>query len=133
QSAATYADSGPDSSQGISLGLVAFHEWIKQKEREAAAEAAHPSRTGAAVSRSARARRLRLADGDLGVSAAVSTSGNERAADHAALRLASMSLRLIRHSAIWMALSAAPLRRLSDTHHSARPFSTVGSSRIRLT
>ena len=35
-------------------------------------------------------------------------------------------------SAICTAFSAAPLRRLSDTHHSARPFSTVESSRTRL-
>ena len=36
-------------------------------------------------------------------------------------------------SAICTAFSAAPLRRLSDTHQSDRPFSTVGSSRTRLT
>src|SRR4029079_8198307 len=36
-------------------------------------------------------------------------------------------------SAIWTALSAAPLRRLSLTTHRLSPFSTVGSSRIRLT
>jgi len=36
-------------------------------------------------------------------------------------------------SAICTALSAAPLRRLSLTTHRLRPFSTVGSSRIRLT
>ena len=41
------------------------------------------------------------------------------------------SLRLIRHSAIWTALSAAPLRRLSDTTHICRPCSTVGSLRMR--
>jgi len=35
------------------------------------------------------------------------------------------------NSAICTAFSAAPLRRLSDTHHSARPLSTVGSSRTR--
>ena len=51
---------------------------------------------------------------------------------HAAFFFAAMSLRLIRHSAIWMALSAAPLRRLSETTHSTRPLSTVGSSRMRL-
>jgi hypothetical protein len=50
----------------------------------------------------------------------------------AAFFLALISLRLIRHSAIWIAFSAAPLRRLSDTHHSTRPFSTVASSRMRL-
>ena len=38
-----------------------------------------------------------------------------------------------RSSAIWIALSAAPLRRLSQATKSARPFSTVGSSRIRPT
>ena len=36
-------------------------------------------------------------------------------------------------SAIWIALSAAPLRRLSQTRKSARPFSTVGSARTRPT
>ena len=51
---------------------------------------------------------------------------------YAAFFLAVISLRLIRHSAIWIAFSAAPLRRLSDTHHSDRPFSTVLSSRMRL-
>jgi hypothetical protein len=51
---------------------------------------------------------------------------------YAALRLAVISLRLIRHSAIWMALSAAPLRKLSETIHIASPFSTVASSRMRL-
>ena len=51
---------------------------------------------------------------------------------YAAFFLALISLRLIRHSAIWIAFSAAPLRRLSDTHHSTRPFSTVVSSRMRL-
>ena len=35
--------------------------------------------------------------------------------------------------AIWTALRAAPLRRLSETIHSDRPFSTVGSLRMRLT
>ncbi len=34
-------------------------------------------------------------------------------------------------SAIWMALRAAPLRRLSETTHRLRPFSTVASSRMR--
>lgn len=51
---------------------------------------------------------------------------------YAAFFFALISLRLIRTSAIWIALSAAPLRRLSDTHHSTRPFSTVASSRMRL-
>src|SRR5262249_16629593 len=50
----------------------------------------------------------------------------------AAFFFATISLRLISASAIWMALSAAPLRRLSETTHVARPFSTVGSSRMRL-
>lgn len=36
-------------------------------------------------------------------------------------------------SAICTAFSAAPLRRLSDTHQNAMPFSTVGSRRMRLT
>ena len=52
--------------------------------------------------------------------------------NHAAFFLALISLRLIRHSAICTALSAAPLRRLSETTHSARPLSTVGSVRMRL-
>src|SRR5215471_11041083 len=43
------------------------------------------------------------------------------------------SFRLIRTSAIWIAFNAAPFRRLSETTHSDRPFSTVGSLRIRLT
>ena len=34
-------------------------------------------------------------------------------------------------SAIWMALSAAPFSRLSETIHITRPFSTVASSRMR--
>ena len=54
------------------------------------------------------------------------------ARNQAALRFASISLRFTRHSAICTALSAAPLRRLSDTTHSTRPFSTVASSRMRL-
>lgn len=41
------------------------------------------------------------------------------------------SLRLIRHSAICTALSAAPLRRLSVTTQSESPCSTVGSLRMR--
>src|SRR5712675_2776709 len=53
-------------------------------------------------------------------------------ARYAAFFFALISLRLIRHSAIWMALSAAPLRRLSDTHQKVSPFSTVASSRTRL-
>ena len=51
---------------------------------------------------------------------------------YAAFFFAVISLRLIRHSAIWIAFSAAPLRRLSETHQSTRPFSTVLSSRMRL-
>ena len=39
--------------------------------------------------------------------------------------------RLIMVSAIWTVLSAAPLRRLSDTTHILRPFSMVASSRMR--
>ena len=42
-----------------------------------------------------------------------------------------ISPRLTSTSAICTALSAAPLRRLSDTHQSTRPLSTVGSSRMR--
>src|SRR5207253_121774 len=36
-------------------------------------------------------------------------------------------------SAIWTALRAAPLRRLSATTHKLSPFGTVGSRRMRLT
>ena len=53
-------------------------------------------------------------------------------AAYAAFFLALISLRLIRHSAIWIAFSAAPLRKLSETHHSTRPLSTVESARMRL-
>ncbi len=52
---------------------------------------------------------------------------------HAAFCLAWISLRLIKPSAICTALRAAPLRRLSETHQSEMPFSTVASSRMRLT
>jgi len=41
------------------------------------------------------------------------------------------SLRLIRHSAICTAFNAAPLRKLSATIQSERPYSTVGSLRMR--
>src|SRR5204862_5169188 len=41
--------------------------------------------------------------------------------------------RLIRHSAICTALSAAPFRKLSETTHIANPCSTVGSLRMRET
>jgi hypothetical protein len=50
---------------------------------------------------------------------------------YAALRFAVSKPRLISASAICTALRAAPLRRLSDTTHMARPFSTVASSRMR--
>ena len=43
------------------------------------------------------------------------------------------SIRRPRSSAICTALSAAPLRRLSETTQSIRPLSTVGSVRMRLT
>ncbi|MHC2739826.1 carbonic anhydrase [Bradyrhizobium liaoningense] len=69
----------------------------------------------------------------------VGTAREERAFAHptasrnyAACFFALISLRLISTSAIWIALSAAPLRKLSDTHQSTRPFSTVASSRMRL-
>ena len=61
-----------------------------------------------------------------------STNSSRGLLPYAALRFAWISLRLIRHSAICTALSAAPLRRLSDTTHIDRPFSTVASSRMRL-
>src|ERR1051326_8511913 len=51
---------------------------------------------------------------------------------YAAFFLALSSLRLIRTSAICTAFSAAPLRKLSETHHSTSPLSTVGSVRMRL-
>src|SRR5262249_50729131 len=82
-------------------------------------------------------RPARHSDCDLGLAAAIGQPGDREIADgcfgYAALRLASISLRLMRQSAVWIAVRAAPLRRLSDTHHNARPFSTVGSSRMRLT
>src|ERR1700722_19083911 len=53
-------------------------------------------------------------------------------APYAAFFLALSSLRLINTSAIWIAFSAAPLRKLSDTHHNTSPLSTVASARIRL-
>src|ERR1700733_4863227 len=55
-----------------------------------------------------------------------------RGLPYAAFFLALSSLRLINTSAIWIAFSAAPLRRLSDTHHSTSPLSTVASARMRL-
>ena len=82
-------------------------------------------------------QRARLLDG-AGVGsrhvehAAARSDGHGVVQHYAALRLASISLRLIRHSAIWMALSAAPLRRLSETTHIDSPLSTVGSVRMRL-
>src|SRR5581483_8968699 len=45
----------------------------------------------------------------------------------------SSRLRLTISSAIWTVLSAAPLRKLSDTTQKERPLSTVWSSRMRLT
>ena len=51
---------------------------------------------------------------------------------HAARRFGSISLRLTSTSAIWTAFKAAPFLRLSETTHSMRPLSTVGSSRMRL-
>ena len=57
------------------------------------------------------------------------TSGSETSRR---MRLGQM-YSLISSSAIWTALRAAPLRRLSLTTHSASPFSTVGSTRTRLT
>src|SRR5690606_8472861 len=54
-----------------------------------------------------------------------------RPAHQAAFR--AISPRSTSVSAIWTALSAAPLRRLSETIHMASPFSTVRSSRMRET
>ena len=53
-----------------------------------------------------------------------------RRAPQAALRPSSPCATSV--SAICTAFSAAPLRRLSDTHQNASPFSTVGSRRRRL-
>ena len=50
---------------------------------------------------------------------------------HAAFRFALSQPRLTSTSAICTAFSAAPLRKLSETHHKTRPLSTVGSSRMR--
>ena len=52
-------------------------------------------------------------------------------APYAAARFAFNHPRLTITSAIWTAFSAAPLRRLSETTQRLRPFSIVGSSRIR--
>ena len=46
---------------------------------------------------------------------------------------AATTRRSSRSSAIWIAFSAAPLRRLSATTKRTRPFSTVGSRRMRPT
>ena len=102
----------------------------------AAVGAAHPCGRRAAVSRSAAS----ATGSDYRWRSGRKTGGGHRPASRKLPCLASrryapfawIRLRLIRHSAIWMALSAAPLRRLSDTHHSTRPFSTVASSRMRL-
>ena len=51
--------------------------------------------------------------------------------DQAALRFGWIRARSISSSAICTALSAAPLRRLSETIHIDRPFSMVWSSRMR--
>jgi len=53
-------------------------------------------------------------------------------ADQAASAFGLMRPRATSNSAIWIVLRAAPLRRLSETTHMARPFSTVISSRMRL-
>ena len=62
----------------------------------------------------------------------LSPQAGRRKIDYAAFFFALISLRLISSSAIWMALSAAPLRRLSETTHICRPLSMVGSVRMRL-
>jgi hypothetical protein len=51
-------------------------------------------------------------------------------ADHAAFASIRCAISV---SAICTAFSAAPLRRLSDTHQNDSPFATVGSLRMRLT
>src|SRR5262249_13770088 len=60
----------------------------------------------------------------------------ERPLDHSGQggsRARARILRSIRASAIWIAFSAALLRKLSETTHMVRPCSTVGSLRMRLT
>src|SRR5262249_28589498 len=49
------------------------------------------------------------------------------------LHQAATASRWSRSSAIWIAFSAAPLRRLSPARKRTRPFGSVGSSRIRPT
>ena len=56
---------------------------------------------------------------------------NDVVVAYAAFFFGCTSLRFTSTSAIWIAFSAAPLRRLSDTHQKLRPFFTVLSSRIR--
>src|SRR5271163_3762855 len=53
------------------------------------------------------------------------------AAAHAAFNFGFSQPRLTIASAIWIALRAAPLRRLSETTQMLRPLSIVGSSRMR--
>ena len=67
----------------------------------------------------------------LSLSHAVGEGTRTMVAYYAACFFGVISLRLIMASAICTALSAAPLRRLSDTHQKAMPFSTVASSRMR--
>jgi hypothetical protein len=58
--------------------------------------------------------------------------GLARRRPYAALAFGFSQPRLARTSAICTAFSAAPFRRLSETHQRLRPFSIVGSSRMRL-
>src|ERR1700730_13571843 len=87
-------------------------------------------REGAIASRRQTIQRPRETDRFHGIAPLVAAAP---ACRQAAFRFGAISLRAIRHSAIWIALRAAPLRKLSDTHHNASPLSTVGSSRTRLT
>ena len=123
----TLAERGELNLHGAYFGVAEGSLFVLDqaaKEFRSVREAANVQASGeverAALRRSIRAPRFTAAHSPM------------PAPRHAAFFLALISLRLIRHSAIWIAFSAAPLRRLSDTHHSTRPFSTVASSRMRL-
>ena len=95
-----------------------------------AARARRPAagRGGQAREGAARRARRRSAAGAGAGTAAVSEVRSAKRDRQAARALRSSS-----SSAIWIAFSAAPLRRLSHARKSARPFSTVGSRRMRPT
>ncbi len=106
----------------IAVGKAAMRE--RAPARQARIRRRCSTRSGVSCVHRARKRRRHLAIPARHV--------NERPAPHAALRFGWMSLRLTSTSAICTAFSAAPLRRLSETTHMDSPFSTVGSSRMRL-